>query len=106
MSAIADTPQPPYYAVIFTSIQTGDLEGYADMADRMLELASEQPGFLGFETARSGLGISVSYWKDEAAILNWKKNAEHLVAQRLGKEQWYAYYRLRVCKVEREYGRS
>jgi heme-degrading monooxygenase HmoA len=105
---IAATPRPPYFAVIFSSQRTeGDL-GYGSMADRMLELASAQPGFLGVESARDaqGFGITVSYWKDEASIAAWKANAEHAVAQRLGHERWYEAFHLRVCRVEREAGKG
>lgn len=100
---IANTPEPPYYAVIFTSQRTEGDEGYSRMADRMAELAAQQPGYLGVESARdaAGLGITVSYWKDEASIQAWKAQIEHAAAQRLGKEKWYAGYSLRVAKVER-----
>jgi len=100
---LATTPDPPYYAVIFSSLRTEGDEGYGRMAERMVELAAQQPGFLGVESARdaSGLGITVSYWKDEEAIKAWKAHLEHAVAQRLGKEKWYAAYSLRVAKVER-----
>lgn len=101
---IAQTPEPPYYAVIFTSLRTEGENGYGRMADRMVELAAQQPGFLGVESAREGLGITVSYWASLEAIANWKQQAQHLVAQRLGKEKWYAAFRLRVCRVERDYG--
>lgn len=104
MSPIAATPEPPYYAVIFTSHRTDDSEGYAEMADRMMELAAQQPGFLGVETAREDLGITVSYWKTLESIQAWKRNAEHLEAQRLGHQRWYAHFRVRIAKVEREYG--
>ena len=104
MADPAKTPKPPYYAVIFTSIRNQGVEGYAQAAERMLQLASEQPGFLGFETARQDIGISVSYWASEEAIKAWKANAEHLVAQQRGKDDWYQWYRIRVCRVEREYG--
>ncbi len=100
---IAQTPQPPYYAVIFTSIRTVDDNGYADMAQRMVDLASTFPGFLGIESARTDLGITVSYWESLESIRNWKQNSEHLVAQQLGREKWYSSYALRVCKVERAY---
>jgi heme-degrading monooxygenase HmoA len=93
----------PYYAVIFTSIRTDIDEGYGDMAEDMLRLAKEQNGFLGVESARSGIGLTISYWESLEAIAVWKNNAAHLLAQRFGKEKWYAYYRVRVCKVEREY---
>jgi heme-degrading monooxygenase HmoA len=101
---IANTPKPPYYAVIFTSLRTDGDAGYAAMAQRMEQLAAQQPGFLGVESAREGLGITVSYWESEAAIAAWKRNAEHLVAQERGQREWYSAYRTRVCRVEREYG--
>jgi heme-degrading monooxygenase HmoA len=101
-------PDPPYWAVIFTSRrdeQPGD--GYAETADRMFELAREQPGFLGFDTAHSdGLGITVSYWDSEAHIAAWKAQAEHLEAQREGRARWYDSYDLRIAHVERAYGSS
>ena len=100
---LAQTPSPPYYAVIFTSIQTANPEGYGEMADRMLELAQQQPGFLGFESAREGLGISVSYWTDLESIKAWKAVAEHLEAQRQGKRDWYQAFTTRICLVERDY---
>lgn len=104
MLETTNTPEPPYYAVIFSSYRTEGDNGYAEMADRMVELASEQPGFLGIESAREGLGITVSYWASLEAISNWKNNAEHREAQRLGHQQWYSSFRVRVAKVEREYG--
>ncbi len=100
---IADTPPPPYYAVIFTSLKNADDEGYAEMAERMLELASKQPGFLGMESARNDLGITVSYWRDLDSIKNWKMNAEHQEAQNRGKTEWYKAYTVRISKVERDY---
>ncbi len=103
---IAKTPATPYYAVIFTSIKSEINDGYSTMADRMLELAKTQPGYLGFESARNEIGISVSYWKDVESISFWKKNAEHLEAQKLGKEKWYQHFTIRICKVEREYSFS
>ena len=104
MPEIADTPEPPYYAVIFTSHRTESDHGYGAMAARMIELASQQPGFLGFESVREDLGITVSYWESLEAIRNWKQNAEHQEAQRLGRRQWYSGFRVRIAKVEREYG--
>ena len=103
---IAATPEPPYLAVIFSSQRTPGDQGYAAMAERMVELAQVQPGFLGVESARDaeGFGITVSYWRDEAAVAAWKAQAEHAVAQRLGRERWYGAFRLRVCRVERESG--
>lgn len=109
MSGIASTPKPPYYAVIFTSIRTandsdsGD-DGYGEMAERMAALAAEQPGFLGMETARADIGITVSYWDSLEAIAAWKANAEHRTAQRRGRAEWYAAFALRISKVERAYG--
>lgn len=104
MTELAPTPQPPYYAVIFSSLRTAGDDGYADMAARMLELAAQQPGFLGVESARDGLGITVSYWENPEAIQAWKQNAEHQMAQRRGRDQWYSAFRVRVAKVERDYG--
>jgi len=104
MTAIARTPEPPYYAVIFTSLRTAGDNGYSAMADRMLALAAQQPGFLGVESAREEVGITVSYWKDLDSIRAWKQNAEHQQAQRQGREQWYAAYQTRICRVERDYG--
>lgn len=94
---------PPYYAVIFTSELSDDTAGYEAMAARMVELAARQPGFLGIETAREGVGITVSYWRDLESIAAWRANVEHLQAQRLGKEQWYRRYRLRIARVERDW---
>ena len=102
-SLIAATPKPPYYAVIFTSLLNANTQGYGEMADKMVALAEQQPGFLGFESAREGLGITVSYWADVAAIKNWKQNAEHLVAQKLGRELWYKAFKTRIALVERDY---
>lgn len=104
MTDIANTPTPPYYAVIFTSIRSAGDQGYQAMAARMLELAAGQEGFLGVEAAREDLGITVSYWESRAAIARWKRHAEHLEAQRLGRELWYSAFRVRVCRVERDYG--
>ena len=106
VDAIADTPRPPYVAVIFTNVQTEELDGYAEMAERMETLAAEQPGYLGFESARSGLGIAVSYWATDADARAWKQVVDHAEAQRLGREQWYASYRVRVATVERDYGKD
>ena len=96
--------QPPYYAVIFTSELTDDVADYGAMADRMVELARQQPGFLGIESARAGLGITVSYWRDLASIAAWKADAEHRIAQRLGRERFYQHFRLRVARVEQDWG--
>ena len=105
MPPLATTPRPPYYAVVFTSLRTDlDGEGYAATAERMVQLASEQPGFLGVESARGsdGVGITVSFWDSLVSILRWREHAEHKLAQRDGKTKWYASYKLRVCRVEEE----
>lgn len=104
MPDIARTPKPPYYAVIFSSHRTHGDDGYSEMADRMAELAANQSGFLGMESVREGLGITVSYWDSLESIAIWKRNAEHREAQRLGHAKWYNSFRVRVAKVEREYG--
>lgn len=102
--SVITTTQPPYYAVIFTNLRTeGDL-GYGEMSEKMLDLASKQPGFLGVESARDDLGITVSYWRDLESIKQWKNNLSHLSAQQKGREQWYSRYRIRIAKVETEYG--
>lgn len=103
MSAPATTPQPPYYAVIFTSIRTDGDNGYGEIARQMVELATGQPGFLGIESARQEIGITVSYWASLDAIKAWKENVNHRHAQSRAKD-WYARFRVRVCRVEREYG--
>jgi heme-degrading monooxygenase HmoA len=104
MALISDTPATPYYAVIFTSVRTDIEDGYDDMAQKMLDLAADQPGFLGAESAREALGITVSYWRDLNSIKNWKAVAEHREAQKLGREKWYASFKIRISKVERDYG--
>lgn len=100
---IANTPKPPYYAVIFTSIRTEIETGYIEMADLMVNLASTQDGFLGVESARNELGITVSYWQDIESIKKWKQHSEHLIAQKKGQTDWYTSYKTRICKVERDY---
>jgi heme-degrading monooxygenase HmoA len=101
---IAQTPPTPYYAVIFTSLRTPDETGYAAMADAMEKLAAQQEGYLGIEFARNEIGITVSYWQSLEAIRNWKANADHLMAQKYGREKWYESYKVRICKVERDHG--
>lgn len=105
MSRFATTPEPPYYAVIFTAQRRDGDHGYAATAGKMERLALAQPGCLGAESTRDaeGLGITVSYWRDEASLIAWKQAAEHLMAQRLGRERWYSHYELRVARVERAY---
>lgn len=102
--AIAATPAAPYYAVIFTSLRTERENGYGKMAEAMEELAATQPGFLGIESARDGLGITVSYWSSLESIAAWKQNSRHLVAQQRGRDTWYEEFKVRVCRVERDYG--
>lgn len=101
---IAKTPKPPYYAVIFTSVRTEGDKSYSEMAGKMFELASKQNGFLGAESARDKLGITISYWTSLEAIKIWKVNMEHLEAQKRGIKEWYKSYKVRVTKVERDYG--
>lgn len=107
MSPFARTPEPPYYAVIFSSQRTGADAGYETMAERMVALAQEQPGYLGVESTRGadGFGITVSYWDSLEAIARWKADLEHRQAQAQGRELWYAHYELRVARVERAYGK-
>ena len=105
-SNFAATPEPPYYAVIFSSRRTGIDAGYGGMADRMVDLAARQPGFLGIESTRGadGFGITVSYWASLQSIAAWKANAEHRVAQATGRRQWYQHFEVRIARVERAYG--
>lgn len=101
---LAQTPTPPYYAVIFTSVKMENNEGYDEMAERMVELAQQQPGFLGLESARNEIGITVSYWTDLVSIKNWKEHAEHTIAREKGRADWYKAFKTRIAKVERDYG--
>lgn len=106
--AFAKLPQPPYYAVIFSSRRNDeDDAGYGQAAQHMVELASQQPGFLGVESTRGedGFGITVSYWESEAAIAAWRQHAEHAATRAYGRTHWYQHYELRVAKVERAYGK-
>jgi len=100
---IAKTPSPPYYAVIFTNLRNSADEGYQHMAQEMVDLAKKQKGYLGHESAREELGITVSYWENLEAIKNWKQQTDHLLAQKLGKEKWYSAYTTRIALVERDY---
>ncbi len=101
---LAKTPKPPYYAVIFTSLRTEGDHGYGAMAQLMEELAVTMPGFLGIESARDGLGITVSYWENPEAIESWHQQSQHQLAQQKGYETWYQSFKVRICKVERDYG--
>ena len=103
---IANTPKPPYFAVIFTSIKKNNDPQYHAMAQNMEMLAKQQPGFLGVESAREDTGITVSYWESLEAIKNWKQNSEHLQAQEKGRNLWYTAYKTRICLVEKDYGLS
>jgi len=108
MTFISPTPKPPYYAVVFTSINADvDQSEHIAVNARMMELASRYDGYLGLESARNseGHGITVSYWRDLESIAKWSRDPEHIVAKRKGQEIWYSHYMLRICKVEREYGR-
>lgn len=100
---IAKTPKKPYYAVIFTSIKKGESEQYEITSNRMIALAKKQKGFLGLESARNDIGITVSYWDSEESIRSWKNQNEHQAAQQKGKDVWYSAFKVRVCKVERDY---
>jgi heme-degrading monooxygenase HmoA len=106
-SSFAILPEPPYYSVIFSSQRTAGENGYGQMADRMVELAAGQPGFLGVESVRDndGFGITVSYWANLQAIAEWRSQAEHRIAQETGKAHWYQHYELRIARVERAYGK-
>ncbi len=100
----ATTPEPPYYAVIFTTTVTGDMDAYHETALEIERLAAQQSGYLGIESSRDATeGITVSYWTDEEAIAAWKANVDHAAARECGRERWYATYELRVARVERAY---
>lgn len=101
---IANTPSPPYYAVIFTSMRTSGDNGYQAMAELMVNLAREQDGFLGIESARDELGITVSYWRDLSSIETWRNHVQHSVARKKGKSDWYSAFQTRIALVERDYG--
>lgn len=96
--------EPPYYAVIFTSVKTKNHDGYADTARRMMELVESQDGFLGVDSAREEVGITVSYWRDLESIAKWRNHAEHTLAREKGRREWYQSFSVRIAKVEREYG--
>lgn len=93
----------PYYAVIFTSTQNKNIDGYAEMASKIEDLAKTQKGYLGMDSARNDVGITISYWESLEAIKNWKQQTDHMLAQQKGRENWYSWYNVRICKVEREY---
>ena len=100
---IAKTPLPPYYAVIFSSTMSKNDSAYSEMSDLMTALAEKQAGFLGVESARNEIGITVSYWKDLESIKNWKSQTDHQIAQNNGITDWYTHYKVRIAKVERDY---
>ena len=102
MSKFAKTPKPPYYAVIFTTVKSEDQEGYMEMNARMFALAQEQKGYLGIESAKGEIGISVTYWETLEDIARWKDHAEHRLAQAKGYDKWYKAFATRVCRVERD----
>ena len=108
MEELARTPEPPYWSVIFTSVRAkspgGSDDGYDATARRMFSMAARQPGFLGVDTAREDVGITVCYWTDEASIAAWKRDADHAFAQYEGKTRWYDAYEIRIARVERAYG--
>jgi heme-degrading monooxygenase HmoA len=109
MPFIAQTPKPPYYAVVFTSINAPvDHTEHSQLSTQLAQRAQTYEGFLGIEAARSadGKGVTVVYYRDEQSILAWARDPEHVVAKRKGREIWYSHYYIRICKVEREYGRA
>ena len=102
MSKFAKTPEPPYYAVIFTTVKSENLEGYAEMNARMFELAQKQKGYIGIESAKAEIGLSVTYWETLEDIANWRNHAEHKLAQEKGYSTWYQAFATRICRVERD----
>lgn len=103
---IAQTPSPPYYVVVFTIILSSQLEGYEEMGGKMVELASQQPGFLGMEYGAGETEITISYWESLESISNWRHVAEHAIARNLGREKWFDAFKVRIAKVERDYSFS
>jgi heme-degrading monooxygenase HmoA len=101
---ISNTPKVPYYAVIFTSVKTEDTFGYDEMSFKMIELVKKQEGFLGMESVRNDIGITISYWESMGAIKKWKHNLEHIEAREKGRSLWYKKFKVRICKVEKDYG--
>jgi heme-degrading monooxygenase HmoA len=100
---IAKTPSPPYYAVIFSSMRTTGDKGYHEMSEKMVRLASMEDGFLGVESVREELGITISYWRDSESIKRWRENSEHLIAREKGRSEWYQSFKVRIARVERDY---
>lgn len=101
----ANTPKPPYYAVIFSALtKEGELKGYAETSALMRELAEKIDGFLGIESVGDKEEITVSYWRDLEAIQEWKHNTDHQIAKAKGRKDWYEAYISRIAKVEKEYG--
>ncbi len=100
---ISKTPKPPYYAVIFTSMKSGYSKEYDETSNRMVQLARNQEGFLGVESARNEIGITVSYWDSLENIKKWKNNLEHKIARQKGKDDWYSEFKVRICLIERDY---
>ncbi|MDA9028609.1 antibiotic biosynthesis monooxygenase [Flavobacteriaceae bacterium] len=100
---IANTPHPPYYAVIFSSIRSQNVEGYSEVNALMNQLVFKQDGFLGMEAVQSELGVTISYWRDLESIKRWKENLDHQDAQIKGRKTWYSHYKVRIAKVERDY---
>ena len=108
MPYISKTPNPPYYAVVFTSINANvDHTEHVDMYARLVQRAATYEGYLGIEPARNsdGTGVAVVYFKDQESIGAWAKDPEHQIAKRKGREIWYSHYMIRICRVERDYGR-
>jgi len=100
---IAKTPKTPYYAVIFTSVKNFEDNDYNKMSDKMVALANKQKGFLGIESARNELGITVSYWDSLESIKKWKQHVDHTEAREKGRSTWYKTFKVRICKVENDY---
>ena len=104
MNKVVNAPPPPYYAVIAPAELQEDIRGYPEMAAKLVELAKEQPGFLGIESGfQKGFALAVSYWASLEAIQAWSENARHIVAKEQGKSAWFKKYVTRIAKVERVY---
>jgi heme-degrading monooxygenase HmoA len=91
--------------VIFRSrLRDDPAPGYADTAARMLELARATPGFVSFQhyEAADGERVSLIEFASDEAVRAWREHPEHREAQRRGRADWYAWFRLTTCAPLRE----
>ncbi len=92
------------YAVIFRAEVNMVDKKYSEMALQLRELAVNEYGCLEFTSVTEGTQeIAISYWKNKKQIEQWKNDAIHQVAQKLGRSQWYKSYKVQVVEIIREY---